>query len=81
MTDASLFDKWLTTDVVAALTAHQLLEPVEGPNAVVFPPTFAVTRLSTSSPHDLQVGTDHASFFGGSPPDVSVSRGFSGGGT
>lgn len=41
MSDLTKFDKWLTTDEVAALTVQQLLEPVEGPDGVVFPPTFA----------------------------------------
>lgn len=36
-----LFDRLIDTDEVAALTACQLLEPVEGPGAVIFPPTFA----------------------------------------
>ncbi len=35
------FDHLLNTDEVAALTSYQLLEPVEGPGAVIFPPTFA----------------------------------------
>jgi CRISPR-associated protein Csb1 len=41
VTTLEQFDYMLTTDTVAALTAHQLLEPVEGPGGVVFPPTFA----------------------------------------
>jgi CRISPR-associated protein Csb1 len=40
MSELTKFDQWLTTDEVAALTAQQLLEPVE-PGGVVFPPTFA----------------------------------------
>jgi CRISPR-associated protein Csb1 len=35
------FDRLLASDEVAALTTYQLLEPVEGPGAVIFPPTFA----------------------------------------
>lgn len=35
------FDRLLNTDEVAALTSFQLLEPAEGPSAVIFPPTFA----------------------------------------
>lgn len=41
MTELTKFDSWLNDDRVAALTARQLLEPVEGPDAVIFPPTFA----------------------------------------
>ena len=41
MTLLEQYDYLLTKDEVAALTAHQLLEPVEGPGGVVFPPTFA----------------------------------------
>jgi CRISPR-associated protein Csb1 len=35
------FDTWLTGDEVGALTARQLLQSVDGPDAVIFPPTFA----------------------------------------
>jgi len=35
------FDRLLNTDEVAAITSFQLLEPVEGPGAIIFPPTFA----------------------------------------
>ena len=41
MTMLTSFDNWLKDDTVAALTARQVLEPVEGPDGVVFPPTFA----------------------------------------
>lgn len=41
MTALEQYDKLLTTDETAALTVHQLLESVEGPSGVVFPPTFA----------------------------------------
>jgi CRISPR-associated protein Csb1 len=41
MTALNDFDAWLTTDAVAALSAFQLLEPVEGPDGIIFPPTFA----------------------------------------
>jgi len=37
------FDDWLNDDSnVAALTLHQWLEPVEGKDAVVFPPTYPI---------------------------------------
>lgn len=35
------FDHLLNGDEIAALTASQKLVPVEGPDAVIFPPTFA----------------------------------------
>ena len=41
MSELTKFDKWLDKDEVAALTVQQLLESVEGPSGVVFPPTFA----------------------------------------
>lgn len=41
MSELTKYDKWLTTDEVAAVTTQQLLEPVEGSAGVVFPPTFA----------------------------------------
>ena len=41
MTAITQYDELLTTDTWAALTAKQLLEPVEGTGAVIFPPTFA----------------------------------------
>lgn len=41
-TDLNRFDEWLTDDSsVAAITLRQWLEPVEGKDAVIFPPTFA----------------------------------------
>lgn len=58
MTSLSEFDAWLTTDVVAALTAHQLLEPVEGPDGVVFPPTFAAEEEGAKGNYNID-------FFGG----------------
>jgi len=40
--NAGQFDEWLTDDSdVVALTLQQWLEPVEGKNAVIFPPTYA----------------------------------------
>lgn len=41
-TDPNRFDEWLKDDSpVAAITLRQWLEPVEGKDAVIFPPTFA----------------------------------------
>lgn len=42
MADPKRFDEWLKDDSpVAAITLRQWLEPVEGKDAVIFPPTFA----------------------------------------
>jgi CRISPR-associated protein Csb1 len=53
------FDNWLKDDTVAALTARQVLEPVEGPDGVVFPPTFAAEE------EDAKGGYNIDSFGGG----------------
>ncbi|MBA4017545.1 MAG: type I-U CRISPR-associated protein Cas7 [Pirellula sp.] len=41
MSGVEQFDSWLTTDVFAALVIREFLEPVEGPDGVLFPPTYA----------------------------------------
>ena len=41
MSDVSQFDKWLTTDAVAAIVIREHLTPVEGPDGVLFPATYA----------------------------------------
>lgn len=41
MSDLARFDNWLTTDAVAALVIREFLEPVEGPDGVLFPATYA----------------------------------------
>jgi CRISPR-associated protein Csb1 len=41
MNDVSKFDSWLTTDAVAALVIREHLMPVEGPDGVLFPATYA----------------------------------------
>jgi CRISPR-associated protein Csb1 len=38
------FDNWLKDDGPAALVIRELLEPVEGPDGVFFPPTFAAAE-------------------------------------
>lgn len=44
-TDLTRFDAWLEDDSdVAALTMRQWLEPVEGKDAVVFPPTYPIEQ-------------------------------------
>lgn len=41
MSDLKQFDSWLTTDNFAALVIREYLEPVEGPEGVLFPATYA----------------------------------------
>lgn len=41
MSDASQFDKWLVTDAFAAIVIREHLIPVEGPDGVLFPATYA----------------------------------------
>jgi CRISPR-associated protein Csb1 len=44
---------WLAeTDLPVAITLEELLEPAEGTNAVIFPPTFAVAK---TAPHPYQI--------------------------
>lgn len=44
MSDVAQFDSWLTTDTFAALVIRQFLEPVEGPDGVFFPATYAAAE-------------------------------------
>ncbi|WP_010585516.1 type I-G CRISPR-associated RAMP protein Csb1/Cas7g [Schlesneria paludicola] len=44
MSDVSQFDAWLTTDEFAALVIREFLEPVEGPDGVLFPATYAAAE-------------------------------------
>ena len=44
MTDLAFFDAWLTTDDAAALVIREFLEPVEGPEGVLFPATYAAAE-------------------------------------
>ena len=46
MSDVLNLDAWLMEDNFAALTAKQPLESVDGPDAVIFPPTFAAAEDS-----------------------------------
>jgi CRISPR-associated protein Csb1 len=41
MSDVAQYDPWLTTDEYAALVIREYLEPVEGPDGVFFPATYA----------------------------------------
>ena len=44
MSDAAKFDKWLDSDDVAALVIREPLVPVEGPDGVLFPATYAAAE-------------------------------------
>jgi len=44
MSDLDQFDAWLTTDGFAALVIREYLEPVEGPDGVLFPATYAAAE-------------------------------------
>ncbi len=44
MSDLAQFDPWLTTDNFAALVIREFLEPVEGPDGVLFPATYAAAE-------------------------------------
>ena len=44
MSDLTQFDSWLTTDGFAALVIREHLEPVEGPDGVLFPATYAEAK-------------------------------------
>lgn len=44
MSDSTQFDSWLTTDGFAALVIREFLEPVEGPDGVLFPATYAAAE-------------------------------------
>jgi CRISPR-associated protein Csb1 len=44
MSDLSQFDSWLLNDDAAALVIREFLEPVEGPDGVLFPATYAAAE-------------------------------------
>jgi len=44
MSELAKFDPWLTTDTFAALVIREFLEPVEGPDGVFFPATYAAAE-------------------------------------
>ena len=49
MSDLAQFDPWLTTDTFAALVIREYLEPVEGPDGVLFPATYAAAEDKKAS--------------------------------
>src|SRR5438094_5074977 len=44
MSDLAQFDPWLTNDAFAALVIREHLTPVEGPDGVLFPATYAAAE-------------------------------------
>lgn len=44
MSDLSQFDPWLTDDSAAAIVIREFLVPVEGPDGVIFPATYAAAE-------------------------------------
>ncbi len=44
MSDLNKHDHWLKSDAVAAIVIREPLVPVEGPDGVFFPPTFAAAE-------------------------------------
>jgi CRISPR-associated protein Csb1 len=44
MSDVDKFDSWLTTDGAAAIVVREHLIPVEGPDGVLFPATYAAAE-------------------------------------
>lgn len=44
MSDVAKFDSWLNADTVAALVIREPLTPVEGPDGVIFPATYAAAE-------------------------------------
>lgn len=50
MSDVAKFDPWLTTDAFAALVIREHLTPVEGPDGVIFPATYAAAEDKRAFP-------------------------------
>lgn len=50
MSDLSEFDPWLTTDAIAAVVIREHLVPVEGPDGVLFPATYAAAEDKNAFP-------------------------------
>jgi len=44
MTDLAKHDEWLTSDAIAAIVIREPLVPVEGPDGVLFPATYAAAE-------------------------------------
>lgn len=44
MSDLNKYDNWLNTDAIAAIVIREPLTPVEGPDGVIFPATYAAAE-------------------------------------
>jgi CRISPR-associated protein Csb1 len=62
------FDGWLTGEDVAALTARQLLQSVDGADSFIFPPTFAAEKSGEKGDYNI----DH--FDGSFGAEISYER-------
>lgn len=56
MSDVTEFDGWLKDGGPAALVIRELLEPVEGPDGVIFPATYAAAEGSKQDKSKFQGG-------------------------
>ncbi len=50
MSDLSQHDSWLTSDTAAAIVIREPLVPVEGPDGVIFPATYAAAEDKSTFP-------------------------------
>lgn len=50
MGDLNKYDDWLNTDAVAAIVIREPLVPVEGPDGVIFPATYAASEDKSAFP-------------------------------
>jgi CRISPR-associated protein Csb1 len=57
MSDLKKFDPWLVDDGPAALVIREYLTPVDGPDGVVFPATFAASEDKKSFPGGYNIDT------------------------
>jgi len=55
MSDLQRFDGWLQTDTTAALVIREPLVPVEGPDGVFFPATFAASEDKKTFPGGFNI--------------------------
>src|SRR5665213_1777381 len=50
MSEVSKFDSWVTTDIAAAIVLREHLVPIEGPDGVFFPATYAAAEDKNAFP-------------------------------
>jgi CRISPR-associated protein Csb1 len=58
MSEPNKFDTWLADDGPAALVIHEHLTPVEGPDGVLFPATFAAGEDRSKFPGGYNIDTN-----------------------